>query len=292
MLFCVYVQPRPRADRVVLEFKLDTNPLVDIWLDCIRSQVAIGQDLRREGIDLEYLQGCSSFTSKESHAKALAAVELSRTQLGLSPDLDINALHLLFHQHYEDDHSVNLEWDLLNRRIHHLEEQERNLLKNTQKKTGFNCVLVDPIAGITEQRPIPPELRHYWSHMPRSGELFLGYYTIGKTIYNCFNDNDVECVKQGMVRQQQEVSTEFLCYWGNYGSSFNPIRQQQANLVRQQKIAEWLAQNKLEEYVDLAQPEYQYHGMPRLGEYTGTMNLEEINQLLSSGKIVFTELFD
>ena len=95
-----------------------------------------------------------------------------------------------------------------------------------------------------------------------------------------------------MVRQQQEVSTEFLCYCGNYGSSFNPIRQQQANLVRQQKITEWLAQNKLEEYVDLTQPEYQYHGMPRLGEYTGTMNLEEINQLLSSGKIVFTELFD
>jgi len=198
----------------------------------------------------------------------------------------------LFHQRYEDHSPGDPEWDLLNRRIHHLEEQERNLLNATPKKTGFNCVVVDAETKLTVQQPIPPELRSHWAHMPRSGELFLGYYTIGKTIYNCFKDQDHECVRQGMVRQQQQVSTEALCYWGNYGSSFKPIWQREANQTRHRQIAAWLAEHGLERYLDLDLPENQYHGMPRLGEYTGALTLEEINDVLDGGKIVFTELFD
>lgn len=283
MLYCVYVQPSDSgADRIALNFKLDTNPLVDIWLDCVRSQLT-------QSSELEYYQYCRSFTTKETHAAALASVEISRNQLGLSADLDINAMHLLFHQQYEDHNTPKLEWELLNKRIHHLEEQERNLLKNTQKKTGFNCVLIDRQTRITQLRPIPSELRSYWGHAPSSGELFLGYYTLGKTIYNCVEVNDIECVRQGMVRPQQHISTEVLCYWGNYTS---PYRQQQANLIRQKQVANWLTRNKLEQYIDLSQPENQYHGMPRLGEYVGSMSLEEINQLLNNGKIVLTALFD
>lgn len=284
MQYRVDVQPRDSlAEPVGLIFTLDQNPLVDLWVECLRAQYA--------STSIDYFSGTSSFTTLNTLDQARAAVEQSRQDLELDPELDVNALHLLFHRCYEDHTPGDPEWDLLNRRIHHLEEQERNLAKATTNKTGFNCVTVDATTKFTQQRPIPLDLRKYWEHQPRSGELFLGYYTIGKTIYNCFKDSDSECVRQGMVRQQQQISTEALCYWGEY-STVKSYEHQAANKAIHQQIAAWLTLNNLEQHLDLTLLENQYHGQPRLGEYSGSLSLEEINQALDGGKIVFTELFD
>jgi hypothetical protein len=283
MRYCVHVE-NAQATRTQLEFVLDQNPLVDLWLECLRAQYT--------STAIDHFSGTSSFTTLDTLADAQAAVEHSRHALGLDPSLDVNALHLLFHHCYQDHTPGDPQWDLLNRRIHHLEEQERNLAKANTKKTGFNCVVIDAASKFTQQRPIPPELRSYWAHQPRSGELFLGYYTIGKTIYNCFKDLDLECVRQGMVRQQQQVSTEALCYWGHYGRSLSPAGQQQANKVIHQQIVSWLAAHGLESSIDLDLLENQYHVQPRLGEYAGSLTLEEINSVLFGSKIVLTELLD
>jgi len=283
MHYLVHVE-NAQSVRTQLEFVLDQNPLVDLWVECLIAQYT--------SASLEYFSGTSSFTTVETVAAARTAVELSRHTLGLDPKLDVNELHLLFHCRYQDHAPGDIEWDLLNRRIHYLEEQERNLLNNKLKRTGFNCVVVDAATKFTQQRPIPVDFRSYWEHAPRSGELFLGYYTIGKTIYNCFKDSDHECVRQGMVRQQQQVSTEALAYWGNYSGSFRPIWHQENNRARHQQIVNWLSQHGLENSIDLNLLENQYHGMPRLGEYAGSLTLEEINSALLGGKIVHTELVD
>jgi hypothetical protein len=94
-----------------------------------------------------------------------------------------------------------------------------------------------------------------------------------------------------MVRQQQQVSTEALCYWGQYSGS-SKTWQQETNRARHQQIASWLAQCGLENSIDLNLLENQCHGMPRLGEYSGPLTLEEINSALLGGKIVHTELVD
>jgi len=283
MHYLVHVE-NAQSVRTQLEFVLDQNPLVDLWVECLIAQYT--------SASLEYFFGTSSFTTVETVAAARTAVELSRNTLGLDPKLDVNELHLLFHRRCEDPTPGGLEWATLNRRIHHLEEQERNLLNNTRLKTGFNCVVVDAVTKGTQQRPISADLRSYWAHAPRSGELFLGYYTIGKTIYNCFKDQDHECVRQGMVRQQQQVSTEALCYWDKFGASSNSTWQQETNRARHQQIVNWLSQHGLENSIDLNLLENQYHGMPRLGEYAGPLTLEEINSALLGGKIVRTELVD
>jgi len=195
-------------------------------------------------------------------------------------------MHLLFHSYYEDgSNRASQEWDLLNRRIHKLEEQQRTIGLANYRRCGFNCVIADEETDLVEQRLIPPELRHFWGHVPRSGDLLLGYYTVGKTIYNCVKDNDLDCVRQGMVRPQREVSTENLCYWGNYGNTANMSS-------RHNQVLKWVRYNKLEEFIDLDLLENQFHGQPRLGEYTGSLALEEINDLLAGGKVVFAELLD
>jgi len=61
---------------------------------------------------------------------------------------------------------------------------------------------------------------------------------------------------------------------------------------RHTEVLKWVRYNKLEEFIDLSLPENQFHGQPRLGEYTGSLALEEINDLLAGGKVVFAELLD
>jgi len=280
MQYLVHIQPqdleqRPRA----LEFTLDRNPLVDLWLECVETQFTVPWHVN-------HLQWCTSFTTEASLQRSLEDIEQSRTALDLDRNLDINALHLLFHSYYEDQgNAADHEWDLLNRRIHKLEEQQRTIGLPGYQRCGFNCVIADEETNLVEQRPIPPELRHFWSHIPRSGDLLLGYYTLGKTIYNCVKDNDQDCVRQGMVRPQQQVSTENLCHFGSYAITANAGN-------RHTEVLKWVRYNKLEEFIDLALPENQFHGQPRLGQYTGTMSLEKINDLLTDGKVVFAELLD
>jgi len=281
MQYLVHIQPQdlglgPRA----LEFTLDRNPLVDLWLECVETQFTVPWHVN-------HLQWCSSFATEATLTKALADIELSRTALGLDQHLDINALHLLFHSYYDDENPADLEWDLLNRRIHHLEEQQRSMASPNFQRAGFNCVIADEESDLVEQRPIPDNLKHFWAHIPRSGDLLLGYYTLGKTIYNCVKDNDQDCVRQRMVRPQQMISTENLCGWSNAGM----LKRATAG-SRHTEVLKWVRYNKLEEFIDLSLPENQFHGQPRLGEYTGTMSLEEINDLLTGGKVVFAELLD
>ena len=280
MQYHVHIQPRDQSLAPgKLIFTLDRNPLVDIWLECVETQFTVPWTVN-------HLQWCSSFATEATLAQALADIEQSRAALGLDAGLDINALHLLFHSYYDDENPADYEWDLLNRRIHHLEEQQSSLASPNYQRAGFNCVIADEETNLVEQRPIPDNLRHFWAHIPKSGDLLLGYYTLGKTIYNCVKDNDQECVRQRMVRPQQMVSTENLCGWSNVNLKINNAGN------RHTEVLKWVRYNKLEEFIDLSLPENQFHGQPRLGQYSGDMSLDEINRLLSGGKVVFAELLD
>lgn len=279
MLYRVFVQPQqPDREPVALDYELDNNPLVDLWLDCVRTQLS-------RPWKVNHLQWTRTFTTKATLAQALKELEESREELELDPSMDINALHLLFHNYYEGRGVPDHRWDRLNLRIHKVEEQTRTINDPQGQRTGWAFVLSGKSTDLVEERAIPSWLRHHWFHVPRSGELILGYYTVGKTIADCYRDNDVECVRSGGVRPQITVSTETTCLW-----SPEPGAIRDRPLLAD--VEKWVKDNQLEDYVDLGLKENQYYGAPRLGEYVGTLTVAEINSLLTNAGIVGAELIE
>jgi hypothetical protein len=101
---------------------------------------------------------------------------------------------------------------------------------------------------------IPLALRPWWQHTVVTGDLRLGYHTIGKTLWHCCRDRDTGAVLQGLIRPQETISTELLMYFGPTETITNTDKHQQ--------IQRWLRDHNLEDHVDLDDPRYQYHGQP------------------------------
>ncbi len=278
MLYRVHVKG-PQGD-LALDFELDNNPLVNLWLDCVETQMITPWKVSE-------LQWTRIWTTAESLARAELELESSCLELNIHQHLgDLNKLHMLFHSYYEQGGAPDPEWDRLNKRIHKLEEQQRSLGVAVAQRTGFGMFLKDRDQDRVEQRPITEDLRHYWANSPRSGELLLGYYTLGKTLADCVRDNDIECVRAGMVRAQQQVSTETMCLWGSTHPSI--IKR----VITFRQIEQWVKDNGLESYIDLSLPEHQYSGTPRLGQYVGNLTPEEINGYLEDADVVSVELIN
>lgn len=278
MLYRVHVNGL--QGRLRLDFKLDDNPLVDLWLDCIKTQLG-------KPWAIDPLRWTRTWTTAESLAKAERELAETCRELNLEQHLgDLNRLHMLFHDYYEKGGSLNNTWNQLNKRIHKLEEQQRTLGVAAGQRTGFGMVVSDTYAVHVEQRPITEDLRPYWANSPRSGELLLGYYTLGKTIADCVRDNDVECVRAGMVRAQQQISTETMCLWGSTHPSI--IKR----VITFRQIEQWVKDKGLESYIDLSLPEHQYSGTPRLGQYIGSLTPQQINGYLEGADVVYVELIN
>jgi hypothetical protein len=280
MLYRVFVQTHLDQDPVALDYALDTNGLVDIWLDCVRTQFT-------RPWKINHHQWTKTFATAASVAQAKQDIEQTRQELELDLNLDTNSLHLLFHSHYESltDKILDHRWGRLNSNIHRLEEQQRSLNDPLGQRAGFGFVVTNKGTDLTELRAIPSHLRNHWFHVPKSGELLLGYYTLGKTIADCYRDNDLECVRKGLVRPQQTISTETVCLWG---LKPGPIRR----LPLVSEVTKWVKDNDLAQYIDLGLKENQYYGQPRLGEYCGDLSIEEINELLENAAIVSVQLID
>ncbi len=276
MLYRVHVNG-PQGD-LALDFELDDNPLVALWVECLEAQMS-------QPWKVNELRWTRTWTTAESLAKAELELEATCLELNIHRYLgDLNTLHMMFHNYYEQGGAPDPEWDRLNKRIHKLEEQQRSLGVAAAQRTGFGMVISDVEGTRVEQRPITEDLRHYWSNSPRSGELLLGYYTLGKTIADCVRDNDVECVRSGMVRAQQQISTETLCLWGSTHPSI--IKR----VITFRQIEQWVKDNSLESYIDLTLPEHQYAGTPRLGQYVGSHTPQQINDYLEGAYVVSVEL--
>ena len=276
MLYRVNIDTEQGA--VALDFELDSNPLVDLWVDCVRSQFS-------RPWRVNHLQWRRCWTTTATLARAQEDLAAICVALELDPTTDINTLHAQFQNYYENGGEPNTDWDRLNQCIHKIEEQERSLNRPLAQRTGFGMVISEAESSQVEQRPIPPELRSLWSHLPRSGDLLLGYYTLGKTIADCVRDNDVDCVRSGMVRAQQQVSTEVMCLWSPAPSIIKRV-------LPLAQITQWVKDHELEEYIDLELVEHQYSGTPRLGHYVGTYTPNQINDYLATATIVGAELID
>ena len=159
---------------------------------------------------------------------------------------DLNDLHLQFQQQMEQT-QYTPEWARINDLVHQLE-------KPTNSDQATLRFYLD--YGDRNLPDIIPELRESWGHRAQSGDLCLGYHTIGKTLWHACRDQDLAVVRTGQLRPQTTISTEMLFFWGRTDPK--------NNADRTFLIGQWLAQHQLTDCVDLDNPLHQYHGEPLL----------------------------
>lgn len=168
------------------------------------------------------------------------------------PELD----QLLFPFGREIRRQVYAAFNQLNHSVHALEALVNSGLETTylvwhqeaDMNDSYNIDITSEVRGCWESNAITQQ----------PGALYVGYSTIGKNILHAYMDNDIQLVKQGLLRPQQFIDSEVILHIDYY------------SFVSQQtifaQIKNWVANNQLESYVDLSLPEHQYFTQPYLGQ--------------------------
>lgn len=133
----------------------------------------------------------------------VAASELTQERL--------NYLHLKFHEYEEREASAPSftvtakSLRELNILIHQIEQNRASL--NAPVFTQYLIFLlqktIDTPMDETDHMAKTLELHH--------GDLMLGYCTVGKSLFHCYKDNDLDLVRSKMVRDQITINTEVVC---------------------------------------------------------------------------------
>lgn len=123
----------------------------------------------------------------------------------------LNFLHLKFHE-YEEREASSPSFTVtakslreLNILIHQIEQNRASL--NAPVFTQYLIFLlqktIDTPMDEADHLNKTLELHH--------GDLMLGYCTVGKSLFHCYKDNDIELVRSKMVRDQVTINTEVVC---------------------------------------------------------------------------------
>lgn len=119
------------------------------------------------------------------------------------------------------------------------------------------------------REPVTPEMREWWRYHyyddQKRTQLVLGYATVGKNIFHCANDSDVQVVKDGMVRPQIDIGGEakLVAY-----ESWYPKTQKDVDMLndeQEKRIVDFIINNELTDYIDVTDKEHLYGVQPQLG---------------------------
>jgi hypothetical protein len=257
-----------------LTFSINENPLTEAWSSTIEASLNEGFN-KIVGMQNTFLTEATSETITEPIDKIVKILEkynpiFINSWPPTTTDITtaLNDLHYKFQTTEEKlktlppvDNEYHYNLHLLNVKIHEAE----HIVKNQKRKVVWyiNQSLKDSVE-------ITDELRKYWgvsfAKYNPARQLYLGYHTIGKDLFTCFADNDIELIKTGGLRQQQHISTETVF-------RFNPILTVNRNFL----IKKWLRKNGVDHLVDLSDPQYKYnHQPPVLGKLKNKLTDEEI----------------
>lgn len=126
-----------------------------------------------------------------------------------------------------------------------------------------------------------PSLYKYWSPLVINGGLYLGYHTVGKSLQDCCNGNDVELIKQGMVRPQLDISNEVILNFDRRQLEiFDDLQESEKT-----RIKNWVIKNNLEKYIDLSDPKHT-PGYALLGKLVNEMTAPEADDFFWDNKVV------
>jgi len=198
-------------------------------------------------------------------------------------DQELNYLHWCFHDYEEKllNQVISVTGAdalpalrKLNVLIHNVEHCVRSLVYNNQDiMLGFKPGKPNMI-GYGETIS-DKTLYQYWDEPWQSGDLVLGYATTGKNLWICHRDNDVDLVRNGMLRPQTAITSEarLQCFKHEYTVEYLNDRKQQ--------MEQWVIDNHLDQYIDCRAPEHWLSTEPRLGHILGNPSIDEMAEIVT-----------
>lgn len=173
----------------------------------------------------------------------------------------LNRWHLEFERHSQGA-VISQRWSRINVVIHQIEA-----LRGHKQ---YICVSRQPDI----RQSIDPKLHYLWRHMPRAGDLRLGFHTIGKTLCDCFMAGDKELVQQGLVQTQRDLHSQSTLWMG-------PNLQPSSHDNTDRHIRRWL--RDLDPPQDLTQGLHRYHGQPLIARAVDLGHMRKFYQALAQG---------
>lgn len=299
----------------ILNFSIvDTLPS-NMWLDLLEQQMAheqyTGPEFRitsTQFLDADKIsQELCSLVAHINHNYGPKGFELPLWKHPMEGELDdqietLNRLHEAFHRQEDrqerdgksepkffeklDTRAERLAFSRLiqnvNVKIHELEES-----LYTQNKTRHQSYAVTYTGGIPHHKKrrveIPDHWRDFFTDDPaeRSCYLTASYSTIGKDLYTCVMNNDVELVKSGMVSPKLDISAEFIINMKDRETYDFEQLNQSHQMRATYNMVKWVLDNDLMDYIDLREKKHFYPSQCVLGFLDSTISRKEFDTLIA-----------
>jgi hypothetical protein len=253
-------------DQFTLDYEIIDSPVSRIWSKLVLQ----AQD---NGCEISKNRWITCWPNQEYIDKLWNKIEQLSSQHNLlvtRAQQSLNELHKEFHLRGETSNDTELEE--LNTSIHLLEHALRliDIPDRWNSQVGFYLESAETVS-------LDKELCHYWNYNPNNNDLCLGYHTIGKNLYQCWRDKDIQLIRDNMMRPQITISTEVNLVF----TRGNPILDDLELLSK--RINFWVKHNQLDRCIDTTDIYNQFHGAPLLGKYVGSVSNESINLAFQNG---------
>lgn len=272
-----------------LSYKIVDTPVSRIWLDITKKHIEYSSPIPKKS------QWFNIFPSEEKIVSLINELMNLIDQINNKKIFkeklyfkfnnetlqeNLNYLHLQFHRLEETQESNDFILGEFNVKIHEIETALYVRRKPDTKNVSAGFYLFNPAILKSYVEISDPSLYTFWSNPGTSGSLVLGYHTVGKNIFHCCLNNDIELVKSKMVRPQKNISTEIMLY-------FSSITEDSESKLKSYKelTYNWIKENQLEEFIDMSLPENNLFGWPTLGEIEHNYSIEDINKIISIGNV-------
>ena len=264
-----------------LTYELVDSPAVDAW-----RQIML--DCKKYKADMDFSSKNLPTVSMQELSDTLTQTcDILLTKYGfILPDwsgvhnnsfdqVELNRLHEQFHRQEDElgrsekqTNIDNLEFaellQTLNVTIHKLESRKDKASYCTMS-AKYSHVKKVPNEKIRLE--ITPEIRDCFTrkgHTPPENcksVMYIGYHTIGKDLWRCFVDNDVELIRSGLLSPQLKISSEVNFFLPGALNEYHEPREYD-------KICDWVKENNLNEIIDMNDPINKNFLSPTLGYLT------------------------
>ena len=301
----------------IIEFNADRSLVFDMFdNDIVNMHVGLLNSIKGDKEFKEHGVFGTYDSILDPHVRILQAKETLKNKMGIDITWPadateitrelLNELHLDFHRITKNNElsSAIPIFNVINHDIHLLER----LI--TQRGSDAHYVIIAKETGKPEPRRSLNTYRNgpmlVWGHhnnyiqqfkaqyienMPNI-MLYLGYTTIGKHLWHCVTDNDIEAVASGHISPQTTMSTEVIV---RYQPPWESHKSQEAinryNDSCTTQIIKWLMDKALLDRIDINDKRHFINEQPVLGQICEEQrNLTEYDlwQLFRHYKIIDT----
>ena len=275
-----------------LRYQIVDSPIADAWWNIVQGALS---DISCRISANQWIQGSPDEHIDKLWGRMKTLVDELNTdcyvqlpQLSMPAEFDpnvdhselLNYLHLQFHK-FADESTEYTPLSELNLIIHKIE----SILQNKKTACGFHLewdysLLVPRVIDIEDM-----EWYQHWNTDSQFGDMTLGYHTIGKNLWMCYQDNDIGLVKSGMMSPQRTISSEInlLFHTRSRQRQFNGHSSIKKNNFL--LMCKWMENNNLTQYIDMSKPYNCAIGQPLLGKLVGPYTPTDISRILGLGRV-------